>query len=147
MTEIVNLRPHHIAVLTEHLAGSLLLAKFVKNPESRDLAMFAGRELFNRERYRRIYKGLAWAELERIGKRVTENPNIFVRIVQGGDDICAECIFAEKCLRGDYSEVKKAYESEGIDAGGGTSDRDSLAKLKPKRDYGDIKTARELFDI
>jgi hypothetical protein len=142
--EIVNLRPHHLNSVLWYLGGLIDLAGLYKNPENAELrssvrGFFAASNL-----WREIYQGSAWNKIGEIANRLARDPDIFIRLVRGGDDICGECIFQERCLRGDYSEVKAAYRAKG-QSPQRTSDEEVLKQWG--RDYGDIKRARELFEL
>ena len=108
MADIVNLRPQHLDnLLIAKKIGDIILSMFKYRP----WRMAARKERYARRKFRKTHGDSAWAEVESIDAKLS-NPEIFVRIVRGGDDICAKCLFAERCLRGDYSEVRKAYEGE-----------------------------------
>jgi len=143
-TEIINLRPHHLNTVAGYLRGLIDLALLYKSPEDAGLRRSTQKFFTASNLLRKIYRGSAWNMVGEIAHGIGNNPDIFIRLVQGGDDICGMCIFAEKCLRGDYREVTAALKSEGLTPQK-TSDEEVLKQWK--RGYGDIVRAKELFEI
>lgn len=144
MTDIINLRPHHLNTVSWYLGGLVDLAAFYKNPWNAELRRGVQAFFVSSNFWRDIYQGSAWNKVGEIADELAKNPNIFIRLVRGGDDVCGECIFRDKCLRGDYSDVRAAYKSKGLPPQK-TSDEEVLKQWE--REYGDIVRARELFEM
>jgi len=139
----IKLRGHHLAVIEDYLA----LRDMEKNyPKSQDLAPF--RE--HMQKYERIYRGSAMKKSEAIANEVLENPARRIEIVQGQDDVCADCRFLDECARGDYGEIRDAHKKEGIELQHSEerdkADDEELAKraLKKGKKYQAYKIFTEL---
>jgi hypothetical protein len=104
--ETLELRAHHVPVVKW----------FIYNSESlQDEGDTEGKRAAEEETafLLGVYGERMLAAFDGLRKKLVANPQIKVRITQSQDVICRACRFQEGCGRGDYTEVREAYERFG----------------------------------